>query len=49
MSAVETPGVFIFLTLLKKNIPLFGGELLLRQFSIQSINKFLEKLWLKPT
>ena len=31
-----------FFAFTEKNISLFGGELLLRQLSIQSINKFLE-------
>ena len=34
--------MFIFSPSLKKNISLFDGELLLKQLSIQSINKFLE-------
>ena len=40
---METPDAFIFfLFSLKKNISLFVEELLLRQLSIQSVNKFLE-------
>ena len=40
-SAVENPDEFIFVPSLKK-FSLFSGELLLRELSIQSINKFLE-------
>ena len=39
----------LFFWLYWKNISLFCGELLLRQLCIQSINKFLEKLWVKLT
>ena len=41
-SVMQTSDTFVFLTSLKKNISLFGWELLLRTFSIQSIIKFLE-------
>ena len=40
---METSDAFVFFfAFTKKNISLFGGELLLRKLSIQSINKFLE-------
>ena len=39
---METLDAFAFLALLKKRFLCFGGGLLLRKLSIQSINKFLE-------
>ena len=38
---METPDAFTFLSSLKKN-SLFGGETLLKQLLIRTINKFLE-------
>ena len=40
---------FFFFASTQKYVYLFGGELLLGQFSIQSINKFIEKLLAKKT